>query len=521
MRKLILMLLGIAMALAACNKAEEFAVVDAKEAVYTLKVNANDGIQTRSGEITELETIGGYTTRYILEIYHSSSDKLYQRIVQYQGQAGVATPNEFNFRLVTNQKYEFLVWIDYAKSDAPDTDLHYDTESLKNVSVKGDYINNDHTRDAFCGNLSEVTMGSTSQTFEAITCKRPFGQLNIVTTDWNHVKNAPALLPTAVQIKYQGYSSFNVSDGGSVIGEPTTDFTYKVGGAEANQALIGNATNEGVQKLTCDYLFASSDAFVDTKITFYNGVGNEITHTDTDLANLPIKRNYKTNVSGNLLTKKGDITVKVDAEWANTMEISIELDQLQNILSQLNENSPEYVYISIIGEGLNAPNSSGYYTFLLPQAIGKDNINLKHLHINFKDGIELRHSITMFYANPSKPYKGLLTFESGDKKGGSLDFAFPDADVHFKGFWNTVGPRSTKNLTIEAGADVEWMNCQAASTENMVWEIKCYGKLDRATMSNNQSGTKWYLNIHKYPGSINPTVSNVNANGDETIAIAY
>ena len=31
----------------------------------------------------------------------------------------------------------------------------------------------------------------------------------------------------------------------------------------------------------------------------------------------PIRRNYRTNVSGNLITKQGDLLVTIDAEWAD------------------------------------------------------------------------------------------------------------------------------------------------------------------------------------------------------------
>lgn len=472
MRKLILTLLGVAMALVACNKAEEIAIVDAKEAVYTLKVNANDGIQTRGGEVTALESRDGYTTRYILEIYHSSGD-FYQRIVQYQDQAGVATPNEFNFRLVTNQQYEFLVWIDYAKSETPEADLHYNTQNLKNIAVMGDYINNDPTRDAFCGN-STVNMVSTSQTFDAITCKRPFGQLNIATTDWNHVKNAAALLPTAVQIVYKGYRSFNVSAGVPIDGT-ITDFTYKVGDIATKQPLIGDATNEGVQKLTCDYLFASSEGFsvVGTKITFYNGdgAGNKITDTGADLENLPIKRNYKTNVSGNLLTKKGDITVKVDAEWSGNWQIFEMSAQLANEMNSASDGQEEYLFQI---QGKTEPTSGHDISIVVPAKLQ----SAKKITFVFAGGFNNARPVVSFAGGSNYTFTGELcvlnkTLDPLDYSG--LVTYNENHTLTFGGKWASI-TAGAKTINILHGASVGDLGISQLTIGKTV---NIYGQLNR------------------------------------------
>lgn len=431
MRKLILMLIGAALTLVACNKAEESVVVGKQGDMFTLMVGANDGIQTRAGEISVLPSISGYTTRYILEIYHSSGD-LYERIVQYQNQAGI-TPNEFNFRLVTNQSYEFLVWVDYAKAETPDADLHYNTASLKSISVMGDYINNDHTRDAFCGN-SSVEMYNTSKKFDKITCNRPFGQLNISTTDWNHVKNAAALLPAAVQIKYNGYAEFDVSNGGSATGVPV-EFTYK-----EKQDLIGTATTEGVQALTCDYLFASTTGFniSDTKITFYNQAGSEITNTGSDLATLPIKRNYKTNVSGNLLTKKGKITVDVNAKWENTLTFNLieDASKLMDAMAAAaaDPNKAE-VYVFTVKNKIE----QGDQQFLIQPPVGLN--HAKEIHIIFEENVD--RQITIQGSVGGSDFAGKLYIQnSKTAKNFTCNNLRVSGELIMSGNWSKVNSRA-------------------------------------------------------------------------------
>lgn len=48
-------------------------------------------------------------------------------------------------------------------------------------------------------------------------------------------------------------------------------------------------------------------------MTFLNGT-TEIS-TNGDFKNIPIRRNYRTNVSGNLLTKQGTFNVTIDPEF--------------------------------------------------------------------------------------------------------------------------------------------------------------------------------------------------------------
>ena len=72
-----------------------------------------------------------------------------------------------------------------------------------------------------------------------------------------------------------------------------------------------NATGE----LTVDYIWAPVEeaTLADFSMTFLNGT-TEIS-TNGDFKNIPIRRNYRTNVSGNLLTKQGTFNVTINPEF--------------------------------------------------------------------------------------------------------------------------------------------------------------------------------------------------------------
>lgn len=295
MKKLFYFLLCFFLTLTACTDQQE-AVAPLGNNMYRISVATDNGISTRA----EAPVQTGVTPRYILEIYNNG--EVYNRFVQ--------TTPQFQFRLLTNQTYDFLVWVDYTLDGI--TDYHYNTgNGLKNISIIGSYSNNDHSRDAFFGKQT-ATIESLSQDFGSIVCKRPFGQLNIKTTDWTNTNSAGGdnaqIKPTAIHMKFDAPIAFNVFDG-TVSGSDTFEYNYNL--AISNQ-------DADTQDLTCDYIFtaASGAGQISPVITFVNANGDEITNTATYLANLPVQRNYQTNVSGQLITKIGKVNISIDAEWS-------------------------------------------------------------------------------------------------------------------------------------------------------------------------------------------------------------
>lgn len=504
MKKISFLLLSVLMIFAACTK-EDVNIGSKSDEMFTVKLATETGVQTRAESPTVPD---GYKLRYILEVYHV--DDLVN--VFYRGEQFNPT---FNFRLVTSQKYNFVAWVDYVPfiSNDAKTDLHYNTGSLKAISMTEDYLNNDPSRDAFFGKALGQEMGVIATPFIDIPCKRPFGQLNITTTDWEDASRVVALTPAGVQIEFAANTTFNAVDD-KISDIKTISYT-------STDGLAGAVSVDGKsRKLTCDYIFASSseEYLVSPDLIFYNASGIEITDTKGMMKYLPIQRNYRTNVTGMLLTKKGSVTVKVDAEWGDVIDHTIELDKLQDLLDNLTANSPEVVYISVVGEGALAPNGSGYYNFTLPQTIGGDNVNTKHIHINFIDGISDRHDIGMKYAVPSVPYQGKITFESKVYSEGGINYALGGSDVHFKGSWNSVGPRATQKLTVEKGATIKWINAQGGDPLlTPTWLINCYGTINKASMLNNTTGTPWTMQINKdTDAEVNNSIQD-NANGVITI----
>ena len=153
--------------------------------------------------------------------------------------------------------------------------------------------------DAFTGALLDYQVKGAFS--ENITLRRPFGQLNVKTLDMAAIPD-PTLKPTKVKVAFTAVpTSFNAKKGEIGAATAAVEYTADVLSADGD--------------LTVDYIWAPVEeaTLADFSMTFLNGT-TEIS-TNGDFKNIPIRRNYRTNVSGNLLTKQGTFNVTIDPEF--------------------------------------------------------------------------------------------------------------------------------------------------------------------------------------------------------------
>lgn len=357
MRKLFLLAAGLSMTLTACQKDE--GLVSDGATSQTITVTIPQGVQTRAtaadfGNGTQVD-------RCLLQIYRSGTTPAkygeQQSATVQKGTDGKLTAT-FNLRLVASQTYDFVFWADCSADGG-----RYDTDDLTAITLKDgvSYTGNDDKFDAFFFCKKDYTV---SESFsEEFTLRRPFGQLNVKTLDLAAIPdNAADLKPAKVKVNFTSLpTTFNAYTG-EESGEAAVEYT----------ADVLNATGE----LTVDYIWAPVEqaTLADFSMTFYGADGNEIS-TNSDFKSIPIRRNYRTNVSGNLLTKQGDITVKIDPEFytpeydVDGDAVAIELTTAGTLNDRLDELA-EATGIRIAGP-MNASDLSAIQKLLKPKD-GKD-----------------------------------------------------------------------------------------------------------------------------------------------------
>ena len=203
-----------------------------------------------------------------------------------------------NLQLTTGNTYSVIFWV--AAEGAP-----YDVDfGAKTMTVKYDNaVSNDETRDAFYKYHTFTVKGAQTETIEL---KRPFAQLNIGTADYAASESAGYVPTTSAVTVKNIYTTLNLVNG-AVTGETEAIF-------------VANAIPEGEQfpvvgyeYLAMNYLLVNSEKeVVDVEFTYADD-GND-TKTRT-VGSVPVQRNHRTNIYGQLLTSDVDINVEIEPEY--------------------------------------------------------------------------------------------------------------------------------------------------------------------------------------------------------------
>lgn len=228
-----------------------------------------------------------------------------------------------DLQLVAGHTYQLVFWADCASgsSDEGLTDQYYSTESFPEVSFKTGvtYAGNDDSRDAFFATQSIKVDGPKDY---SVKLYRPFGQLNIIATDYEIVEdNFSTFLPTAVKIEFA-----NIPSGINLFtGDLTEAVQQTLTSGPVAIANVTPAATDGSRQLSFDYIFAPQGdnqqlVLEDFKMFFLDNAGTEKVSHYT-FQNIPVKRNYQTNVSGALLTDRAGVDVVVEPRFDGDEEV--------------------------------------------------------------------------------------------------------------------------------------------------------------------------------------------------------
>lgn len=195
--------------------------------------------------------------------------------------------------LVTGNTYSMILWADNA-ADVCDVDFTNKVVTFNPVMA------NLEEYDAFYAYEAPFKVeGNMSKT---IKLYRPFAQVNIGSNDFAAAE-AAGLTVTNSQIKVKTYSKMNLVTG---VASDEVTFTYAYNAIPTGETF----PVAGYEYLSMNYLLVSADkATLDVEFS-YNDGGNYI----YNYPNVPVQRNYRTNIYGSILTS--DVEIKVEIEPA-------------------------------------------------------------------------------------------------------------------------------------------------------------------------------------------------------------
>ena len=298
-------ILALVLGMVSCQtEPEGLDVVVGGEQDVNITVALPEGTRADSAQGFDLNNLGEYSIRYILEI--SYNDHVV-RDVQISTEKSV----KFPVRLAPGRYYTFTVWADLVKETNFDketwhtTDLYYNTESgLSNITFNN-WTPNVEARDAWTATKTE-TYTSTNKNI-GMELKRPFAKVRVVATDIQEIRNFGLEPDNGVATYKAVYTSFNAVKGeaGDLVDNYNTDpLSY---GIDAN-------TYEGLngEQLTvfADYILVPADGTVQFTLDVKDG-DNTIKFNNFNTT-IPVAQNKVTTIKGHVLTDGGDLSVDIE-----------------------------------------------------------------------------------------------------------------------------------------------------------------------------------------------------------------
>ena len=191
-------------------------------------------------------------------------------------------------------------------------------DDLKSLNYKSTVVSNKEAYDAF---VACHTHTVNDEAVTTVKLYRPFAQINAATTGSDLTKAAKlGATVTASQLVIEGVpTQYNVLTG-EVSEYKDVIYTkdailYQAGTTDNEIIEVGG---ENYHYLNMVYVLAgegtSTSSTHDAKFTFYRDAEPQLVRT-IDVVNLPIQRNYRTNVIGDLITQTEAFKIVIDAEF--------------------------------------------------------------------------------------------------------------------------------------------------------------------------------------------------------------
>ena len=151
----------------------------------------------------------------------------------------------------------------------------------------------------------------TSDPSTSVQLERPFAQLNIITQDIDDIEansGTVKVVPDEISVAFDAPTVFNVKTQEASASAP---FTSNVA---PYYLTVGSQPEH--YTLSMDYILASKDQQDIVEVTLTAMKNSAVLNTQT-FSNIPLQRNYRTNILGNLLTTTGVFTVETAPVWAS------------------------------------------------------------------------------------------------------------------------------------------------------------------------------------------------------------
>ena len=306
-----------------CSNDELDVVQSGNEAQVTFSLGLEGGIATRA--ISD----GKSADVLVYAVFDEEGNRI--NTIQKVSRTGVKFPATENITLAKGQTYKVAFWAQNSATSA------YVLDDDMNLTI--DYTNsanNDENRDAF---FKTETFTVTGNAQIDVVLKRPFAQINVgvYKTDWDAaVASGITVAQSSVVIK-NAATKLNLLDG-TVSGE--TEVSYELANIPSEPAILqvdtdGDGIKEDYNWLSMSYIlpYAASTGYEKATlddVAFVFASNGEPIEFNQGLNSVPVQRNWRTNILGQLLTGNIKFNISIDpiydGEYNNGTAVPVELN---------------------------------------------------------------------------------------------------------------------------------------------------------------------------------------------------
>ena len=294
-----------------------------------------------------------------------------------------------NFQLVKGQTYNFVFWAQnpYATAGA----VVFNPTTGKVAVDYSKITANDETLDAFTAHVNDLTV--TGALLQNVTLKRPWAQVNYgsAQADWDAAVAAGITVAKSKVTVNNVYTTLNALNG-EVEGEATTtDVVLAANTIPASATTQRTLTVSGTeyQYIGLNYLLVGNEgqqSLIKADLEIQKESG-EVINT-LAFSNVPVQRNYRTNIVGNLLTSQTQFSITLDENYDNEsnnelLEDPVAINSaIQTVGATVNLSpvATPTINLSKVAEGVTI-NGNGAKITLDDKSITKDNITIENCNI--------------------------------------------------------------------------------------------------------------------------------------------
>lgn len=279
-------------------------------------IGTSDGIATRA-------TIGNGTKadKVACAVYDEDGTELRELYKVVDVEDKKAT---YEIRLAKGQKYRVAFFAYNSSANA------YDVTYLTNIKVNDSQYSNIENRDAFTAYVDvEATVNAINKD---VTLYRPFAQLNLGVdeTEWTDAVKAGVTVAKSKIVVTNVYDQFSAYDNAIVAtAEPKTmTFAMNTIPTEKLEVDVDRdgtiADTEKFKYLALNYLLVgdagTEKSLTDVEFVWENSDASKTNNPTTHFKNIPVQRNYRTNIIGKLLTNPATFNIVIDADFIDSPE---------------------------------------------------------------------------------------------------------------------------------------------------------------------------------------------------------